>query len=76
MLYNDLDSVTATNDFPQIKATLSKNVSIPDVGNGILWEYSVNKRFYLFSREYSNGRPNAPDLLAYDVLNNQVRIIS
>lgn len=46
-------------------------MSIPDVSGGILWADSVNKRFYLFGGEYTNGRPNSPNLLAYDVLNNQ-----
>lgn len=63
--------MTVINDFPQIRATLSKNVSIPDVSGGTLWADSVNKRFYLFGGEYTNDRPNAPNLLAYDVLNNQ-----
>ncbi|CAG8971273.1 hypothetical protein HYALB_00001439, partial [Hymenoscyphus albidus] len=71
LLYNDLDNIT-TNDFPQLRAKLSKNASIPDVSGGVLWADSINKRFYLFGGEYTDGStPNAPNLLAYDVLNNQ-----
>ncbi|CAG8958496.1 hypothetical protein HYFRA_00009810, partial [Hymenoscyphus fraxineus] len=71
LLYNDLDNIT-TNDFPQLRANLSKNASIPDVSGGVLWADSINKRFYLFGGEYADGStPNAPNLLAYDVLNNQ-----
>ncbi|KAK0106774.1 hypothetical protein ONS95_003498 [Cadophora gregata] len=66
--FQDLDSSPPSIEVPQLYANLSKNQSIPSVSGGILWQDDVNKRFYLYGGEYSNISPNAPNLISYDVL--------
>jgi hypothetical protein len=70
LLYNDLDTSPAGVGVPQLHANVSKNASIPDVSGGILWPDEANKRFYLYGGDYSGITPNAPDLLSYDILND------
>jgi len=69
-VYQDLDSSPPSIEVPQLYANLSKNQSIPSVSGGILWQDNVNKRFYLYGGDHSDYSPNTPNLLSYDVLND------
>ncbi|PVH81744.1 hypothetical protein DL98DRAFT_416069 [Cadophora sp. DSE1049] len=70
LVFQDLDTSPPSIEVPQLYANLSKNLSIPSVSGGILWQDDVNKRFYLYGGDYSNISPNAPNLLSYDILHD------
>ncbi|KAF4636647.1 hypothetical protein G7Y89_g1418 [Cudoniella acicularis] len=68
--FHDLTSSPPGIGMPELYANLSKNSSIPSVSGGQLWPDDVNKKFYLYGGEYFNIPPNTPNLLAYDILND------
>ncbi|KAH0556047.1 hypothetical protein GP486_006013 [Trichoglossum hirsutum] len=62
---------------PQLYANLSKNSTVPSVAGGILWADNVNKVFYLFGGEYTQGPPlGGSSLWGYDVILNQWNLTS
>lgn len=69
LLYNDLNNNSALG-MPQLHATNYKNSTIPDVTGGILWEDTINKRFYLYGGEYLNDglSPSAVNLWSFDAI--------
>src|SRR5437773_4285584 len=62
---------------PLLYANLSQNSTSPSVGGGALWSDDVNKIFYLFGGEYTQGPPlGRSSLWGYDVILNQWNLTS
>jgi hypothetical protein len=62
---------------PQLYANLSKNSTVPSVAGGVLWADNVNKIFYLFGGEFTQGPPlTGSSLWGYDVILNQWNLSS
>ncbi|KAE8152936.1 hypothetical protein BDV25DRAFT_127561 [Aspergillus avenaceus] len=64
--YADLD--IEYQGFPKVFRNLSKSGNVPDVNGGILWPDTVNKLFYLYGGEYSEGSPRRFTLWMYDTI--------
>jgi hypothetical protein len=71
LVFSDLKSRSA-DGFPNQYANLSKPANIPSLSGGYLWADEVNKCFYQFGGEYTEGNtPKDFSIWTYDVLLNQ-----
>ncbi len=70
LVFSDLSSSTPGLGQPPQYANLFKPAEIPSVSGGVLWSDEVNKCFYQFGGEFTNGTPTEFSMWNYDVLSN------
>jgi hypothetical protein len=71
LLWHDLGTSPIGIGAPPLHANLSKNASIPAVSGGSFWADEVNKRIYLYGGDYHEITPDTPEVLSYDIINDQ-----
>lgn len=71
LLFSDLNASTPGLGQPPQHANLSKPAEIPILSGGILWPDEVNKCFYQYGGEFSDGSPTEFGMWTYDVLNDK-----